>query len=217
MTHRTNELDGGERRPMIGGEEEPLLVVRLPGRGLAGAGSRTGRSAEWSHSHHPFGGLPGGGAMTVASGAPGCSASSSSAAWPVQVVLRARPAWRPPPDRSPRARRGRGCAVGGLRAGGGLGVGEQVPAADLVEAGASDLEIAKRFRVLRMSANRWRRGWQRRPGGLGVEGAGGGPCKLSPAQVRELEAARPPGGWDEDRCWTVARIAEVVRRRFKVD
>jgi transposase len=98
-----------------------------------------------------------------------------------------------------------------------LGVGEQVPAADLVEAGASDLEIAKRFRVLRMSANRWRRGWQRRPGGLGVEGAGGGPCKLSPAQVRELEAALPPGGWDEDRCWTVARIAEVVRRRFKVD
>lgn len=24
-------------------------------------------------------------------------------------------------------------------------------------------------------------------------------------------------GWDEDQCWTLARIAEVVRRRFTVD
>jgi len=38
---------------------------------------------------------------------------------------------------------------------------------------------------------------------------------------RELEAALDacPGarGWDEDQCWTLARIAEVVRRRFRVD
>ncbi len=24
-------------------------------------------------------------------------------------------------------------------------------------------------------------------------------------------------GWDEDQCWTLARIAEVVRRRFGVE
>ena len=24
-------------------------------------------------------------------------------------------------------------------------------------------------------------------------------------------------GWDEDQCWTLARIGEVVRRGFKVD
>jgi len=24
-------------------------------------------------------------------------------------------------------------------------------------------------------------------------------------------------GWDEDQCWTLARIAEVIRRRFKAD
>jgi hypothetical protein len=30
-------------------------------------------------------------------------------------------------------------------------------AADLIEAGASDWEVARRFRVSRMSANRWRR------------------------------------------------------------
>jgi transposase len=53
------------------------------------------------------------------------------------------------------------------------------------------------------------------------KGAGGARCKLSPAQLRELETlleARPAAfGWDEDQCWTMARIAELVRRRFGVD
>jgi transposase len=38
--------------------------------------------------------------------------------------------------------------------------------------------------------------------------------------VRELEAVLEVGpavwGW-EDQCWTLARIAELVRRRFKVE
>ena len=33
----------------------------------------------------------------------------------------------------------------------------RLAAADLIEAGASDREVARRFRVSRMSANRWRR------------------------------------------------------------
>ena len=33
----------------------------------------------------------------------------------------------------------------------------RLAAAELVEAGASDREVARRFRVSRMSANRWRR------------------------------------------------------------
>jgi hypothetical protein len=33
----------------------------------------------------------------------------------------------------------------------------QLAAVDQIEAGASDREVAKRFRVARMSANRWRR------------------------------------------------------------
>ena len=48
--------------------------------------------------------------------------------------------------------------------GGGLDAAERarremvrLEAADLIEAGASDREIAKRFRVSRMSVNRWRR------------------------------------------------------------
>jgi putative transposase len=70
--------------------------------------------------------------------------------------------------------------------------------------------------------NRWRRALA--AGGraaLASRGAGGARCKLSPAQLCELQAALGAGpaawGWDEDQCWTLARIAEVVRRRFSVD
>jgi transposase len=97
----------------------------------------------------------------------------------------------------------------------------RLAAADLIEAGASDREVAKRFRVSRMSANRWRRVLA--AGGRAAllsKGPAGGPCKLSPAQVRELEAVLEAGpavwGW-EDQCWTLARIAEVARRRFGVE
>jgi putative transposase len=109
--------------------------------------------------------------------------------------------------------------------GGGLTAAERarreqvrLAAADLIEAGASDQEVAKRFRVTRMSANRWRRALV--TGGRAAllsKGPGGGPCKLSPAQGRELEAGSAAWGWDEDQCWTLTRIAEVVRRRFGVD
>ncbi len=113
--------------------------------------------------------------------------------------------------------------------GGGLTAAERarreqvrLAAADLIKAGASDREVARRFRVTRMSANRWRRALA--AGGRAAllsKGPGGGPCKLSPAQVRDLEAVLEAGpavwGWEEDQCWTLARIAEVVRRRFPVD
>ena len=32
-----------------------------------------------------------------------------------------------------------------------------------------------------------------------------------------LDAGPAVWGWDEDQCWTLARIAEVVRRRFGVE
>jgi putative transposase len=97
----------------------------------------------------------------------------------------------------------------------------RLQAAELIEAGASDQEVARRFRVSRVSANRWRRALA--AGGrqaLATKGAGGAKCKLTAAQLRELETALDAGpavwGWDEDQCWTLARIAEVVRRRFRV-
>src|SRR5215470_13270119 len=111
--------------------------------------------------------------------------------------------------------------------GGGMAAAERarreqvrLAAADLIEAGASDREVAKRLRVSRMSANRWRRALAAggRPA-LASKGAGGARCKLSPAQLRELEAVLDAGpaawGW-QDQCWTLARIGELIRDRFGV-
>src|SRR6202795_4836335 len=94
--------------------------------------------------------------------------------------------------------------AGGMRYpdGGGLTAQERarrervrLAAAEMIEAGASDREVAKRFRVSRMSANRWRRALAAggRPA-LATKGAGGAKCKLTAAQLAELEEvldARP--------------------------
>jgi transposase len=97
----------------------------------------------------------------------------------------------------------------------------RLAAAEWIEEGASDREVAARFRVTRMSANRWRRALAAggRPA-LASKGAGGARCKLGPAQLDELQALLDAGpaawGWD-DQCWTLPRIAAVVRERFGVD
>ena len=60
-----------------------------------------------------------------------------------------------------------------------------------------------------------------RPGPLATKGAQGAECKLTVAQLAELDAALDAGpaawGWDEDQCWTLARIADLVRRRSRVE
>src|SRR5260370_13943319 len=87
----------------------------------------------------------------------------------------------------------------------------------MIEAGASDREVAKHFRVSRMSVNRWRRALA--AGGreaLASRGAGGAKCKLTPAQVAELEEildAGPAAAGYADQCWTLARVAEQAWRR----
>jgi transposase len=68
-------------------------------------------------------------------------------------------------------------------------------ATDLIDTGASDREVARRFRVTRMSANRWRRALA--SGGrqaLVSKGPSGAHCKLDPAgceviTVRLVDAA----------------------------
>ena len=70
----------------------------------------------------------------------------------------------------------------------------RLEAAELIEAGASDEEIARRFRVSRMSANRWRRALA--AGGreaLASKRAGGARSKLTAAQLGELEAVLDAG------------------------
>ena len=117
--------------------------------------------------------------------------------------------------------------AGGLRYpdGGGLTAAERarrervrLEAAELIEAGVSDREVAMRLRVSRMSANRWRRALA--AGGreaLATKGVGGAKCRLSPRQLAELAAALDAGpaawGWDEDQCWTLARITCRYRRK----
>src|SRR3954465_4922159 len=97
----------------------------------------------------------------------------------------------------------------------------RLEAAEWIEEGASDREVAARFRVTRMSANRWRRALAAGgPPALASKGPGGARCKLSRAQLDELAALLDAGpavwGW-ADQCWTLPRIAEVVRTRFGVD
>ena len=112
--------------------------------------------------------------------------------------------------------------------GGGLTAEERVrreqvrlAAADWIEEGANDREVAARFRVSRMSANRWRRALA--AGGrsaLASKGAGGAHCRLTPEQLTELETLLDAGpavwGW-ADQCWTLTRIAAVVHECFGVD
>jgi transposase len=112
--------------------------------------------------------------------------------------------------------------------GGGLTAAERarrehvrLAAADLIEAGASDREVAPHFRVSRMSANRWRRALA--TGGraaLASKRRGRARCKLTRARLGELAAVLEAGpgaqGW-EDQCWTLARVTEVIWRRFGVE
>ncbi len=112
--------------------------------------------------------------------------------------------------------------------GGGLDAAERarrervrLAAAKMIEAGASDQEIARHFRVSRMSVNRWRRTLA--AGGreaLASKGAGGAQCKLTPAQVAGLEAvldAGPAAAGYADQCWTLARVAEQAWQRSGVE
>src|SRR3954465_13336125 len=97
----------------------------------------------------------------------------------------------------------------------------RLAAAAWFEEGASDREVAAQFRVTRMSANRGHRALT--AGGraaVASTGPGGARCRLSPAQLDELQAVLDAGpavwGWD-DQCWTLPRIAAVVHERFGAD
>src|SRR3954453_2072669 len=97
----------------------------------------------------------------------------------------------------------------------------RLEAAEWIEEGATDAEVATRFRVSRMSANRWRRALAAggRPA-LASKGPGGARCRLSRAQLEELQVLLDAGpaawGWT-DQCWTLARIAAGGRERLGVD
>src|SRR3954447_19740247 len=97
----------------------------------------------------------------------------------------------------------------------------RLEAAEWIEEGGTDREVAERFRVTPMSATRWRRALAAggRPA-LASKGPGGAHCRLTLGQLDELQVLLDVGpaawGWI-DQCWTLPRIAAVVRERFGVD
>jgi transposase len=120
--------------------------------------------------------------------------------------------------------------AGGMRYadGGGLTAQERtkreqvrMAAAQMFADGATNPEVSRVFRVSAMSVSRWRRAFE--VGGtqaLVSKGPAGSGCKLADVQLAELEAELEAGpaahGWDEDQCWTLARIAALIADRFGV-
>ena len=97
----------------------------------------------------------------------------------------------------------------------------RMAAAGMFADGASNTQVARAFRVSEMSVSRWRRAYQ--AGGsaaLVSKGPGGSGRKLGDEQVAELETLLDAGpaahGWDEDQCWTLARIAALIHEKFGV-
>jgi transposase len=97
----------------------------------------------------------------------------------------------------------------------------RMAAAQMFADGATSPEVARAFRVSAMSVSRWRRAYD--AGGAAAlvsRGPGGNGCKLRDEQLAELEALLDAGpavhGWDEDQCWTLARIAALIHERFGV-
>lgn len=83
-------------------------------------------------------------------------------------------------------------------------------------------EVARRLEVSRKSAYAWHARW--RDGGtraLASKGASGSRCRLDAGWLARLEEALEAGpaahGWREDQRWTLARVAELVRRLFDAE
>lgn len=96
----------------------------------------------------------------------------------------------------------------------------RVQAAAMFEESKTTVQIASELRVSEKSVRLWRRRWT--AGGaaaLASAGHGGSDCKLSADQQKQLAEMLDEGpvvhGWDDAR-WTLARVVEVIERRFAV-
>jgi putative transposase len=94
-------------------------------------------------------------------------------------------------------------------------------AADLIDAGHRDAEIAGALRVTPESVCRWRTAYRAggRPG-LETKGHGGQQPYLTDVQTGRLTAALDEGpgahGHTEDQRWTLARISDLIQSMFGV-
>jgi transposase len=97
----------------------------------------------------------------------------------------------------------------------------RLQAAGMFEHDVRAAQVARELRVSTKSVYQWRRRW--RAGGeaaLASRGPGGDRCRLSPAQLEKLQAALDGGpaarGRGEDQRWTLARVAALIGRLFRV-
>lgn len=82
-------------------------------------------------------------------------------------------------------------------------------------------EVARRLRVSVRSVYRWRSAFDRGgTAGLASRGPLGQRCRLSATSQAKLASMLDEGpaahGWDEDQCWTGARMATLIGRTFHV-
>lgn len=96
----------------------------------------------------------------------------------------------------------------------------RLQAAELFAADVPVPEIARRLRVSHNAVYVWRRRWLADgTAGLASKGPSGTGCRLSDGQLDELAAALDEGpavhGWVEDQRWTLARVADLIARRFR--
>lgn len=96
----------------------------------------------------------------------------------------------------------------------------RIQAAAMFEESRPSAQIASELRVSEKSVRDWRRRWA--AGGtdaLASAGPGGSDCKLTADQQKQLAGLLDDGpvvqGWDDAR-WTLARVAELIERRFEV-
>lgn len=94
-------------------------------------------------------------------------------------------------------------------------------AVDLIDAGRSNVEIAKLLRVTPKSVSLWKAQYLK--GGreaLASKGHGGQQPYLTDEQVTQLTAALDQGpavhGYEDDQRWTLARIRDLIHEMFRV-
>lgn len=96
----------------------------------------------------------------------------------------------------------------------------RLKAETLFRKGCSQADVARQLEVSRQTASRWHAAWE--SGGreaLAGVGRTGRKPQLSGEQLGQLEAillaGAPAAGFETD-LWTLKRIAQVIRRQFRV-
>ncbi|WP_309111682.1 helix-turn-helix domain-containing protein [Saccharothrix sp.] len=97
----------------------------------------------------------------------------------------------------------------------------RLQAAELFAQDVSVPEIARRLRVSHNAVYVWRRRWPADGEvGLASKGPSGTGCRLCPEQLDRLAAALDEGpaahGYTEDQRWTLARVADLIGRLFRI-